>query len=361
MRRGTFLALLPVVALFPVVASSVAACSKTPLGSSSPPADRAQQIASAFCSALKACCATAHFGYDDASCEAQLVAEWQATLDGAKRPNTTFDADAFARCEKALADREAECTGDSGAPPGQSAGFVTDVDRACFGIVKGSLAAGAPCTDGVECATESPSRWAYCVQDGDPSSPTFTQRYCATSNPHALPGEPCAGPLHVQSPSNPTWDYCEPSLGYCVATGAADGTCAAFPAVGQSCGGGATRPECGPDSFCQVPDSGAPTCAPFPGPGERCGQSLYGPVCHVGSYCDATSNTCAASKPTYAECKAPQECQSGNCARVASPDGGASPGKCVPPYPSFTRFDVSPRSCGFGPNGAGPDDAGIAR
>ena len=59
---------------------------------------------------------------------------------------------------------------------------VNDVDRACFGIVKGSVAPGAACTDSAECANDSPSRYVYCEQDGDPLSPTFAQRFCATFN-----------------------------------------------------------------------------------------------------------------------------------------------------------------------------------
>jgi hypothetical protein len=353
MRRATLLAaLLPVVAL-----RSVVACSKTPLDTSSATPDRAQEIASAFCAALKGCCAAAHFTYDDASCEAQLVQQWQSTFDGAKRLNATFDADTFARCKKALADREAECTGDSGAPPGIDAGFVDDIGHACFGIIKGTVAPGAACTDSAECANDSPSHYADCEQDRDPSSPTFTQSYCATGNPHALPGESCAG-MHSQS--NPTHDYCEPSLGYCTSTTSADGTCVAYAAAGQACGIGAMASQCDQGTFCRASDAGSPTCAPLPGAGERCGQSLVGGRCGTGAYCDTTSDMCAAAKPAFADCLTSVECQSGDCATNVSPDGSVSPGKCAPPSPSFNTFGVSPRTCGFGPNSYGPDDAGIA-
>ncbi len=113
-----------------------------------------------------------------------------------------------------------------------------------------------------------------------------------------------------------------------------DGTtrkCAALPPAGQPC---TTGQQCAKSAWCETPTN------PGPGPITR---------------------TCQPKKAAGAECGSSQECTSGTCNFGAAPtDGGRLVGTCGEPVDlNADPFEVSPRSCGFGPQGTGPEDAGI--
>jgi hypothetical protein len=335
-----------------------AACSKTNLGSSTASPDFAQSMAQSFCGALQSCCAAAKYTYDPASCLTQIEWQYQMMFDATKRANVVFDAKAAAACQKALNDREAQCNGDSGPPPGPDQGFVDALTRACFGVVKGTLAPGAVCDDASQCELDDPTQSAGCVRDGDPTSPTFEQTYCARFDAHARPGDACD--LGGPRPDHVELSFCEQTLGYCVPMSAdgQTGTCQPYQSIGQPCGqlpSMSYQPQCGSDSYCDHSQGPNGVCQPFLPLGAPCKPGFT--ACVRGAYCDGT--TCVEAREDGQPCASPEQCKSGSCAQHPIPDSGQSIGKCFSWPSGWTQFTISPRSCGFGPNGSGPDDAGI--
>jgi len=181
---------------------------------------------------------------------------------------------------------------------------------------------------------------------------------CFVDTLHVLPGAPCRSQPAMGAFETST---CEPTMGYCDTTGApptdpSSGTCKAYGAIGDACGAAMLAP-CDPTT--SVCDFMTQKCAALPGLGAMCTSQ-----CASGLYCDSTGGggaTCAAQLPDGSSCMPggnPRQCASNYCQLMAGTDGGLPTGTCVG-LGGHGTYDVSPRSCGYGPNGSGPEDAGI--
>jgi hypothetical protein len=341
----------PSICLFLSLASSTTACSSAQ--NSAPPdaAHYASTMAGAFCSGLRGCCEQKGFAYDDSSCTAQMTAYFQSDsrvgVDAVKRGNVIYDAAAAARCAQAYKEREGRCSvSDSGIAIGD-AGIVDAVTRACADVLRGTLRPGELCTADAECAAPDDQTVSRCDVDNFAAPLSAPGRVCYQTKSHVPPGGKCDADGHTPS-------TCEPSLGFCtdeLGRLATRGTCKAFARIGDGCTyevSGAVV-LCDPGSAaCDVPTQ---RCVEAPKAGQRCGvSSAPGGGCAAGAYCE--NSTCTAEKEDGKPCKQPGECVSGICTRdvIDSVDGRCSAG---------AMNDVSPRSCGFGPNGSGPEQAGI--
>lgn len=329
-------------------------CSASAAPSGPPtPAQFAGTVANSFCGSLQACCATAKFKYDSGSCVAQLQASFQTIVDSVKDGKVVYNANAVAACEQAIAQRESLCSNDGGAPSSADAGFVDAITAACWPIFQGTVAPGGECQRAQDCKTANPSVIASCHPDTRPSSGP-TKKLCFISTAHVLPDGACRG---VPAMGSFQTASCEATMGTCDVSGALPsdpgaGTCKAFLVVGDTCGGpsaGICNPTTSACSFQKM------KCAALPNIGDPC-PSLQ---CAVGAYCKSAMGpgTCAAQLVDGTTCQSggdPRQCASGFC----QPNGGGPNGICTG-LSSRGLNDISPRSCGFGPNGAGDEDAGI--
>lgn len=345
------------------VIAAAAGCSSSS-NSSGPPdtAHFANTMATTFCGALHSCCDAAKIAYDDGSCVAQLQASFQSSVDVVKHGKVIYDPSAVGACQDAIKSRESACSEDGGAAPSADAGYIDPIASACWPVLKGTVAPGGPCTSSAECQTPGPNVVAGCAADTRPGADTSV-KVCWTITEHVMPGAACRS-----MPKTGAFDtaQCEGSLGYCDTSNApmddrTAGTCKAYANVGDSCVGmtGQTPPQCNPKtSYCDAFTS--MKCVALPGTGAPCSTSNY--RCAPGNYCDytaGTSATCAASKADGSDCKTSQECASNYCQTTIG-DGGIQTGTCTPTgNVSHNAYDVSPRTCGFGPSGSGPEDAGI--
>ena len=326
----------------------------------------AAALAGSFCSALHSCCDAAKIPYDDGSCTAQLQASFQSAIDVVKHGKVIYNSGAVAACQAAIHDREATCSTDGGPPPGADAGFVDRITAACWPVFKGTVALGQECNDSQECAAANVNVHGSCRNDTRPGADP-TKKVCYSTTAHVLPGQSCR--------SQPTATgfetaSCEPTLGYCNTSGATPddpnaGTCTAYAKIDDDCisTGPGTQVFCDPQvSYCDYITSRK--CKALPNAGDPC---IQGQQCGKALYCDTSGGgqgVCAAGKPDGSDCKQGRECVSNYC-QISQPpgpfDGGFPPpstGICVGAG-SRGEFDVSPRSCGFGPGGSGAEDAGI--
>jgi hypothetical protein len=343
--------------------------SKSDNGNSGPPdtAHFAGTMATTFCSALKSCCDAQKIQYDDGSCVAQLQANFQNAVDAVKHGKVVYDPNAVQKCQDAFKNREAQCTEDSGPPPGADKGFIDPITAACWPVLKGTVAPGGQCTASADCQTSGPNVSASCTTDTRPGADP-TVRVCFTTTLHVTPGSACRATPKVDPSGTLSYDTarCEPTLGYCdtsqaPTTDRALGNCTAYANVGDNCVGtvGMTTPQCNPTT--SVCDSfNTRTCVALPQAGSPCASFR----CATGNYCDTTGGTgnmgtCAQSKPDGSSCKSSQECAGGFCQTMVG-DGGITTGTCASNgNVAHDVYDISPRSCGFGPQGTGPEDAGI--
>jgi hypothetical protein len=323
-------------------------CSKSDNG---PSPTFAQSMASSFCGALHSCCDTAKYAYDDSSCNAQLVNLFQSFYEPVNHGNVIYDPSVQGACQQAFADRESKCQDkyDAGLIA-TDAGNADPIAAACFGLLKGTIQPGQPCTFDGECAVPNPETAGSCQFDGTPNAPNPNQTVCFTTTFGAPPGSQCnEGSPHYQTIG------CDGSQGFCTTLIGAEGagTCQGFAANGAACSFGGPNPQvCNPaTSYC---DFTTMKCTPIPGAGQACPQGQ----CTQGAYCDQTVNpaTCAAQKPEGSPCQQPNECTSGNCSFSA--DAGGQ--RCGPSFapPNLSLYDVSPRTCGFGPMTTAPEEAG---
>jgi hypothetical protein len=99
-------------------------------------------------------------------------------------------------------------------------------------------------------------------------------------------------------------------------------------------------------------------CQALPTAGQKC---TTGNQCAQGNYCDRTdpmNPICAALKAEGATCMNGNECASFTCDRM----GGAPTGTCAPAMSASAQpYEVTPRSCGFGPEASGPIEGGIVK
>lgn len=145
---------------------------------------------------------------------------------------------------------------------------------------------------------------------------------------------------------------CDPSLAYCN-----NGTCTAFAKVGETCV--MTMPfmvrACIQGAYCDA--TMTMQCQALPATGMKCTTGIQ---CAQGNYCDRT-DTCAALKSEGAACMNSNECASFNCDRPGpsppTPTGTCSASTSATAQP----YDVTPRSCGFGPEANGPIEGGIVK
>lgn len=341
-----------------MVTSSTGCATSAANGGPPDTAHFAGSIAASFCGSLQSCCAAAKIKYDPGSCTAQMQATFQTTVDAVKDGKVVYDPNAVGACEAALANREALCSNDGGAPPGVDAGFIDSITAACWPVFKGTVAPGGECQRAQDCKTPGPTVLATCRNDVRPGADP-TKKVCFLTTAHVLPGnecrsQPAQGGFETSS--------CEATMGTCDTSNAPPsdpslGTCKAYAAIGDACGG-VPAVYCAPTtSTC---DFNTKTCAALPGNGEACPSF----VCAPGFYCKSTGGgqpTCNAQLPDGSSCMLggdPRQCASLFCQNVPSSDGGFPTGICSGSTAHGT-YDISPRSCGYGPNGTGDEDAGI--
>jgi hypothetical protein len=315
----------------------------------------ASYFADAYCGALHGCCDQAKVAYDGTSCHAQMTAAFQEQADTVKRGKVIYDAKAAAACADAIKARESRCSdNDAGPAPTADAGFVDAIKAACAPVYKGTVQPGQPCEDATECVSDSPSTTVLCDRDpvktpGSASDPNA--RVCIQYRAHQPLGARC----HVGGSVGDTYVYlrCEPTLGYCDTSADSkqnDGTCTAFASVGASCRTGSD--VCDPAS--SYFDFDTLVCTARAGRGERCAGAGFANECAQGLYCDHLQQTCEAALEAGATCTYDSQCASFQC---KSDPLGHAPSVCADDVHGL--FDISPRTCGFGPHGTGDEDAGI--
>jgi hypothetical protein len=343
-------------------AFGVQGCSSTSDNGAPDPAHFASAMAGGFCGALHSCCDAAHYQYDDGSCMVQMQDGFQSVIDTYKHGKIVYDANSVQACEDAYKAYEAQCSADASLPASADAGYVNPITRACWPVFKGTVDPGGDCDYGLQCKSPGPEVATDCTvppSQGIPNPNPNAQKVCYQITMHAAPGSPCQTNL---PPDVFTAARCEPTLGYCDTSGAAQdggaggqgsGTCKAFAKVGDSCIGQGFA-SCDPSTaYC---DFQSGKCAAFKNVGESCQPPAN---CLKGLYCDPQAKTCAQKKADGSTCQNSVECLSSFCSAVPGIDAG-NQGTCVSGgQGGDSTTDISPRSCGFGPRGTGPEDAGI--
>lgn len=334
-------------------------------GASGPPGlgQVAGALAAAYCDALESCCGQRAFAYDRASCMAQKVHEFETVADVVKRGKVVYHAGAVDACAAALKARVSACSADAGS--GADAGQADPIDEVCRPVFEGTVPLGQECTTGLECATASARESGVCQVDSRPGADP-KKKVCFKQLTRVLPGADCRTQARAGAFETA---LCDSRVAYCesAASPAPDdptaGTCRELVAVGGSCAPTGTpprTPQCAPPAFC---DTAAGKCAAPPGPGQPCARS--GTLCAQGAWCDTSGNptgTCQPTKPEGEACRRDVECVGAHCSLPLGPfDGGPIVGTCTDfgQSTNAAAFEVTPRSCGFGPRGSGPEDAGI--
>ncbi len=352
-----------VVAALLTASAAGAGCSSSQSG---PPGlgQVAGALAAAYCQALKGCCEPRGFAYDDASCMAQKVRDFEDAADVVKRGKVVYDANAVEACASALRDRVSKCSPDAGG--GADAGQAEPVEEACFPVFKGTVPPGQECFVSGECQVGSAREEGLCQTDNRPGADP-KKKVCFKRTTLLLPGAPCRlqpkkGELETAA--------CDARVAYCELVSPQDpndpaaGTCRAYAKVGESCeptGTPLRSPQCEPPSGCDF--TGTKKCTLPPGGGQPCSQTST--ACASGFFCDRAAGspgTCTAHKPNGATCRQSDECAGRHCnIPTGGFDGSVPTGTCddFGQNQQAVAFEVSPRSCGFGPSGSGPEDAGI--
>lgn len=340
------------------------ACSSSS-GPSGPPGlgQVAGTLAAAYCDALESCCGQRAFAYDRASCMAQKVHEFESVADVVKRGKVVYHAGAVEACAAALKARVSACSAEAGS--GADAGQADPIDDACRPVFEGTVPPGQECTSGLECAIANGRETGSCRVDvrpgGDPK-----KTVCFKLLTRVLPGSECR--TQAKTGAFET-SLCDQRVAYCESAASpppddpSAGTCRELVPVGGSCAPTGTpprTPQCAPPAFC---DTTAGKCAAPPGVGQPCARA--GTLCADGAWCDTAASptgTCQPEKPNGEPCRRDVECAGGHCSLPAGPfDGGPIVGSCTDfgQSTSAVAFEITPRSCGFGPRGSGPEDAGI--
>lgn len=340
-------------------AASAAVCGCSSSKDSGPPGlgEFAQTFATAYCDALRGCCEKASHPYDEASCRAQMVDTAQRAADVVKRGKVVYDQGAVQACLDAYKSRASLCVEDAGAPA--DGGYEAYVE-ACTRVFRGTVPPGQACLESEDCEDDFPRSSGACRTDSragaDPTKKVcFRALTAAPGEACSLQGSPKAGEFEIRS--------CDGRVAYCEGTADA-AKCRAYAKLGEDCFvPPSTVIQCDSraDLFC---DSASRKCASLPAAGQPC---TPGQQCAKGAYCEQgapgpgpTTRTCAARKADGAECGSSSECQSTFCdLSLGTTDGGLR-GRCGAPSDlTANAFEVTPRSCGFGPQGRGPVDSGI--
>lgn len=310
----------------------------------------ATRLATTYCTALATCCAEAAYAYDERSCQAQMTAEAQRFADIAKRGKVLYDAKAVQGCVDSYRARAARCSSDAGNPSALP-DAAEPYSEACAKIFRGTVAPGDPCTEAAECQANAPRETATCVFD---TRPGFDRRRkICTKQLRRAPGEECKllpslRDLTLELPVCDERGFCELTLSGTV--------CRAYVASGEACiVAGASAVRCDPQRslYC---DGSTRRCAELPRPGQSCAQPG---ACVRGAFCDGATRVCGEVREDGAACDQPSQCASGSCVTMTAADGGRAPSRCADdegPRP----FEVTPRSCGFGPLARGLVDAGAS-
>jgi hypothetical protein len=263
-----------------------------------------------FCERLEGCAAALLVGlFDDRTgCEQRTRLDCQIQ---AARPGSGFTAPMVGACNQALGAASCE-------------DLLGDTVPACQ--VVGTLAAGAPCGAGGQCAsgfcrmgeTATCGQCASAGTEGDPCESTAACRFplrCSRAGRCAAgagPGDFCNETHPCRSPSF----YCS----------AADNTCQPFAALGESCNAtGATfaRP-CADGLICRPGARGSCVAIQYVGAGERCGVPMSGPVVLCRGSASCIDGTCRAAGADGERCTAsplgeslgcvlPAQCRQGRC------------------------------------------------
>ena len=312
------------------------ACSSPVPVSSPTPEQWVYDLSATFCGAMRACCTAAHYSFDGDACTTTMTARFYRSLH---RPHVVFDQNALAACKQAYASREARCVDDAGASD--------PITAACSGVARGTQNPGDACDDASECAAPDQTASVGCQPDPDPASDTYLQTRCVQIAHGAQPGTSC------DEKGATVQHTCDSMTGYCL-----NQQCKAWGKPGDCCDSSCNNALCGPSSNCKFVPNNPGTCVSVAA-GSPCKYPL-GDCGGSGSVltCDSATHSCITPKPVGAACLGDFECASYSCPRL-NLDGGAA-GQCAAPS-SHSIFDVSPRTCGFGPSASGAEDAGFVR
>lgn len=344
-----------------------------------PAGDYATQTAEAYCGSLKGCCDGKKLEFDGASCRAQIAYDVQAMLDTTKRGKVTFNGVAGKQCQDSLRARVSQCSGDADAGAGDD-----PLSNVCRQVFVGSVKVGAACGTDLDCATSASNEVGICRiddrKDGDP-----TKKVCFTRATKVAKGAACTVGLPKNDFSQlDCTGYCDTQLGddgehgKCQDYAAKDETC-----VDTSTPGKVLYRVCAKGTFCS-PTSRKCTAAPTGG--RDCAQGYNGLTGSLGRSCGGADlfcapdneggpGTCTELVGTGESCADNSDCFSGVCNFLSAEesDGGADAGSsaragtCASPAGSVAEaeisqpYEVSARTCAFGPDAIGPVDQGVVK
>ncbi len=346
--------------------------------------DYATLTADAYCGALQGCCGVQKLSFDSASCHAQVQFEVQGMLDSTKRGKVVFDGNIGKQCQDALKSRVGQCLS-QGDDAGAGTGTADPLSEVCKKVFVGTVALGGQCGTDLDCKTTEANESGVCRvddrKDADPDKKIcfthaikvpkggdctiglpksdFTQRdcvgYCDTQvgrdgqhgkcQDAANVGDTC---VDTSTPGKVSYRVCRKG-GYCSPTSR---KCVAAPVVGRDCAQGYTAITgalgrfCAADLFCKPDGQGGPgTCAELAGTGESCKQNddCFSSVCDFTAGDDSDGGTGDSGVGTAGAAGA------GKC---------ASPVNVVKPDEISKPYEVSARTCAFGPNAIGPVNQG---
>jgi len=241
-------------------------------------------VANLVCDSLGGCCSSAKLVFDSTNCHAAESAQLRAKLNDMLTSAVKYDAQAAGDCVAELK-KHVDCGSTESA----------DDIPACGRIFVGTVAAGDPCTDSAECASNN----AYCSTDS-----VTLEGTCVISVEHSPVARGKAG------------DACEEN---CENADSCGGYVAPVPVTGEPVVSSGLPVACfRTDSlYCNG------TCQALRAIGETCADSSD---CKDGLFCDLDSSICTAPHPDGAACNSGYECQSNHCDLDT---GSGSEGTCA--------------------------------
>jgi hypothetical protein len=275
--------------------------------------------AQALCSSLQHCCSENNVSSDYAACTKGWEAAISSLISG---PNATgnYNAQIATQCIDEV--RAAEGVSCQPVP-----GSISDARSTCQAIFAGTVPLGAPCTSAAQCAQMDGSVVTCAVVpsagDGggsssggqlplsDPSvsiqgvtiSPLDVPVCVALPPPNAgTGGTPAPCTIDTQAGT----DSCISSGAYCDSTTKA---CVPFAGQGQPCDP-AVAASCQPGNYCVASGAAAGTCATAGPVGSPCTSPA---MCDATGYCNSGTQTCAAIIQPGSPCTASTQCSVGVC------------------------------------------------
>jgi hypothetical protein len=246
----------------------------------------AVSLASTFCDSIAACCRQS--GYDSSLCrstlEPYLTAAFTVLLSDSR---VALDEAGATRCLAAYRAALSACT---------DRGLARQIDYACSGALKGTVAMGGSCRASGDCLQPA-TGYAICVSGV--CSPSSVNPLPAAESPRATVGQSCDGTCvgdeYSSSCGGSVHCWIQDGL-YC-----GNGVCVVAPAVGQAC---AIGDYCEYSGHCK---SGTCVADLATGPCTSDGD------CLGTSYCDDSAKVCTPRKANGEICSFDRECSGGQC------------------------------------------------